>query len=132
MADISYEQLLKNLKDIQVVRIMPTFVSHTILQGGRIHDRIDAHACWYYCRCAMGMVKEIRLGAQYEGENDHIDMLNNLARSVAALYNLESPSRMLRNMIDCKLEAERCELEWDPRIEKPWLSAYINGGEGSR
>jgi hypothetical protein len=71
------------------------------------------------------MFKEIREGAQYEGEHDHQNMLNNLVQSVSALYQLDSPDELLKFMIPVRLEALRLELEWDDRVEKPYLAKYL-------
>ena len=104
------------------------FVSHTIGHGGVLYDLPGAHACWYYCRIAIQAMKKVDDGADYEGERDHVNALNNIARSVAALYRLESPSEFLKFMAEVKVEAMRCQLEWDRRIEDPWKAPHIKVG----
>lgn len=101
------------------------FVSHLYLSGGLLPDLPGAHACWYYCRCAIQMWKAVNDGAQYEGELDHINMQNNLARGVAIIYKLDSPDDFLKFMDIVKLEAIRCSYEWDMRIERPGTSPFI-------
>ena len=130
MANISYDQLRANLKVTGFMPVKFRFVSRTILAGGCLPNVDAAHACWMYCRQAMVMLHEIQEGAQYEGENDHVNMLNNIARSVAAQYELESPAEMLKYMPDCLMEAVRDDLPWDRRIETPWLDPYINHTAG--
>lgn len=103
------------------------FMSHTTLVGGYLPNDKRAHACWYYCRCAITAMKAVDDGAQYEGEDDHINSLNNIARGVAKIYQLESPDEFLKFMDYVKLEAMRCELEWDIRIEKPAAAPHIKG-----
>jgi len=122
---MDYREMMKQLEDKSFVRHFPYFPHHTIQHGGVLPDEPAAHAAWYYCKCAIGMFREIHEGAQYEGELDHINMLNNLVRSVSALYNLNSPDDLLRMMPHCRLEAIRLELGWDDRIEKPFYIGYI-------
>ncbi len=111
------------------------FVDHVTINrdngrvvGGMLQDVPAAHAAWYFCRCAMGMFKEIKLGAQYEGEHDHFNMINNLCRTIAAQYNLDSPSLLVQQIPQVKLEAARCNLDWDERLERPDLIEYIRFG----
>lgn len=122
---MDYQQLLMNLKRLAFVRTPPRFISHLSLSGGMLPDQPGAHACWYYCRCATQMYKKVRDGADYEGEVDHQAMYNNLARSVAALYKLESPAEFLQFMWAVRLEAERCELEWYDEAMSPVYHKYI-------
>lgn len=103
----------------------PRFVSHLIQYGGFLPDMPGAHACFYYCRIAIRSLKAVRDGAQYQGEMDHQQMLNNIARSVALLYRLDSPSDFLLFMPYVKAEAMRLELEWDINIEHPAAETYI-------
>lgn len=122
---MDYREMMKNLEDVGFKRHFPIFDHHTERFGGALPDEKGAHAAWYYCLCAHGMFKDIREGAQYEGEHDHQNMLNNLIRSVAALYQLDSPNEVLKYMIHARLEALRLELEWDDRVEKPYLVKYL-------
>lgn len=101
------------------------FVSHVTRNGGFLPDEPGAHACWYYCRCAILMWKAVVDGADYEGELDHIDMQNNIARGIATLYSLESPSDFLKFMDYVKLEAIRLDLEWNVKIENPGASTHV-------
>lgn len=128
MSDLDYQDLLKNLKSIQFVRTPPRFISHLSLSGGFLPDEAGAHACWYFCRCVYQMRKAIRDGAAYEGETDHQDMANNLVRSIAALYKLDSPEELVKYFGVVKLEAMRCELEWDDEIMTPLHSRYVTKG----
>lgn len=114
------------------------FVSHIsfdketgVYHGGLLEDLPQSHAAWFYCRCAHQLFHEIDSGAQYEGEDDHINMLNNLCRSIAAQYNLESPSLLLQQIENVKAEAMRCGMGWDPRVERPDLADYVNRGGGN-
>lgn len=103
------------------VRLTPfRFVSHITQYGGFLPDLPGAHACWYYCRNAIRNLKLYDQGADYEGEQDLQNMINNLARSTAILYRLDSPDDFLQFMPFVKAEAvTRMELEWDDRIERP-------------
>lgn len=103
----------------------PRFVSHLIKSGGLLPDEPGAHACWYYCRIAIQSMKAVDDGAQYDGELDHIKMTNNIARSVALLYRLDSPDDFLKFMMYVRIEAARLELEWDQRIETPFNDTYV-------
>lgn len=122
---IDYRQLMLNLKDNGFVSFYPEFKHHTVLQGGFLPDLAGGHAAWYYALCAHGMLKEVEEGAEYDGELDHQSMLNNLVRSVAALYALSTPDMLLRFLPDARLEAVRCGYGWDERVEKPWLDRYV-------
>lgn len=123
---LDYKTLLSNLEDKGFVRSIPIFDHHTVKGGGMLPDRFEAHAAWYYCMCAVGMLREVdEEHSQYEGELDHQSMLNNIVRSVSALYNLESPDMLLKHMPDCRLEAIRLDIGWDERMEKPFLDRYV-------
>lgn len=110
--------------DIPFTRTPFVFVSHTQPNGLLPMDS-RAQACWYYCRIAHGHFHAIDDGAQYEGERDHQESLKNIVWSVAKLYRIEDPDEFLRFMPVCKAEAERHELEWDVRIERPELGTYV-------
>lgn len=103
----------------------PRFVSHLRHMGGLLPDQPGAHACFYYCRTAMQMLKAVRDGADYQGEIDHQNMLNNLARSVALMYRLDSPDDFLAFLDYVKAEALRLELEWNVAIEKPGANRFV-------
>ena len=122
---LDYQDLLKNLKSISFVRNPPRFISHLSLSGGMLPDLPGAHACWYFCRCAIQMRKKVADGADYEGETDHQAMYNNLARSVAALYKLDSPADFLKFMGVVKMEAMMHELEWYDDIMNPLYTRYV-------
>ena len=103
----------------------PRFVSHIAENGGALPDEPGAHACWYYCRIAIKSMKDVDDGAQYEGELDHTNMLNNLARSVAMLYRLDSPDDFLKFMPLVRMEAMKWELVWDERIVAPYTISFL-------
>lgn len=119
-----YRDILKNLNDAGFVRTIPLFKDH-VLPHGLMPDEMGAHACWMYATGAHQMIHEIEAGAQYEGELDHINMLNNLARSVSAWYKLESPSELVKYMEICKFEAMRSDYPWDSRVERPNILTFI-------
>ena len=103
----------------------PVFEAHSVSKGGFLPDfEKGAHACWYYCQCAhLNLQSEID-GAVYEGEQDTIEALNNIARSVAIMYQLESPDDFLKFMPVVLKEAERVGLGYDPKVLAPWLSEF--------
>ncbi len=103
----------------------PKFMSHITSAGGFLPDLPGAHACWYYCRMATESLKKIKQGADYQGELDHIDMFNNLARSVALLYRLDSPDDFLLFMPYVEAEAMRMDLYLDPVIKTPGTHTHI-------
>lgn len=105
----------------------PRFVSH-IAPSGLLPDVAGAHACWYYCRCAIQSLKRVDQGADYANEVDHQNMLHNLARSVALLYRLDSPDNFLIFLDFVKAEALIHQLEWDERIESPALDPFVKRG----
>ena len=105
--------------------VAPRFVSHLIQNGGFLPDHPGAHACFYYCRSAFHALQKVDGGADYADERDHVIMFNNLARSVAMLYQLEDPSKFLIFMDYVKAEAIRDKLGWDHRIENPSQYPYI-------
>lgn len=101
------------------------FAHHSTLMGGLLPDDPRAHACWYYCICAHKNISESKEGALWVGENDNLIRLNNIARAIALQYNLESPDEFLKFMGHCRLEAARCNIGWDSRIEAPFNEAFI-------
>jgi hypothetical protein len=113
---VDYKEMLRNLEDRGFVRHYPIF-EHHVFPNGMLSNRKEAHAAWYFCMCMVGLLRELDAGsAEYEGERDHTDMANNILRSVAMLYQLDSPSELLRHLPECELEAARIEIGWDPRI----------------
>lgn len=106
-----------NLKGVQTLGFV--FEDH-IHPFGLLPRDPRANACWYYCKCAMQMVRGVDEGAELEGEKDRdINLLNNLARNVAAQYSLDSPDDFLLFIDYCHAEAVRLDMTWDSRIEKP-------------
>lgn len=115
---LGYSDLIRSLKEKDFVRHWPIF-KHHVEPEGLMPDTPAAHACWYYCMCVVGLLKELDAGnAEYEGERDHTDMRANIIMSVAALYNLESPSEIVKLFPFAKQEAERLGLGWDVRMEE--------------
>jgi hypothetical protein len=106
-------------------RLQPFRFANRVFPFTTLPDLPGVHACWYYCRCAIGMMQKVDEGAQYEGENDHSVMLNNLARSVSMLYGLESPSDFLKFMPQVKHLAVSNQMPWDLRIENPGSHSFI-------
>lgn len=94
------------------------FADHSTPVGKLIHDR-RAQACWWYCLCAHGNLKQFDEGATYEGELDSPKMLGNIVYSVSLAYGIQDPSEMLKFIGMCKEEATRCGYDWDSRVEKP-------------
>lgn len=103
------------------------YVQH-VQPYGIIPNTKGGNACWDYCRIAYTSLQSVDSGAQYEGERDHQNSLNNIARAVAVKYGLESPSDFLKYMELAKAEAERSELPWDPRIENPGAYSFVKQG----
>lgn len=131
MANISYGQLMENLKGVGFTRTLPVFTMHIDKNGGLLPDDIRASACWYYCTVAHKSLEKVKDGAAFEGEEDPVDSLNNIARSVAAFYKLDSPSEFLKFMGDCRLEALRCNMDWDETIEQPLKHQFVmHQGQG--
>jgi hypothetical protein len=98
----------------------PFFIHHTMLHGGVLPLEIGAHACWYYCRVAHKHLERVAEGATYVGELDHVDSLYNIAKSIAMMYRLESPSEFTKFMLVCRLEALRCGMPWNDAIIDPF------------
>lgn len=120
-----YRELMRNLQDARFVRWYPTFAHHTESKGGMLPNEKGAHAAWYYVICAHKSLEQVRLGAEYEGELDHVVMLNNIVRSIAAIYELDSPGELLKFIPHCRLEAVRCDISWDDRVENPYMVDYL-------
>lgn len=80
---------------------------------------IGAHACVYYVGCAVRALENVDNGAWRHGEYDPLSRLNNLARGVAVMYGLDSPSDFLKFMPAVRLQFKTEELGWDPRVENP-------------
>lgn len=127
-----YGQLLENLKKIKMNRTIPVFVRHVEKNGGLLPDRIQAHACWYYCQLAHKHLTRVADGGIYVGDEDTVNSLFAIAKGVAAFYNLESPAEFLKHMGDCRLEAMRCGYEWDSGIEEPLKSLFRQGDGPTR
>jgi hypothetical protein len=68
-------------------------------------------------RCAYSALKSLDDGAELVGEKDHTNMLANLAWSIALMYRLKDPGEMFKYREPVFLEAMRCDLPWDPRLE---------------
>lgn len=112
---MDYQEMRKAMQG--VAKSFPVFQHHTEPLG-LLPDRKESQAAWYYCMCLVGLLRELdEEHAQYEGERDHTNMANNIAMSVAVLYDLESPSDMFKHLPDCKAEAERIDIGWDTRME---------------
>lgn len=101
------------------------FEDHSLSQGGLLPD-LDrgAHACWYYCQCAHQHLQAVDEGATLEGELDTLPALNNIARSVATMYQLEDPDSFLVFMPLVIKEALRVGLTWDPRVLNPGKDSF--------
>jgi len=114
---VDYQEFKKNLAGVGFVRHYPVFAHHAE-PNGKLPDDKRAHAAWYYCMCLVGLLRELdEEHAQYEGERDHTNMANNIAMSVAALYDLESPSELFKFLPYCKAQAEAIDIGWDSRME---------------
>lgn len=96
-----------------------TFADHSTLYGGLLPNMKEAYACWFYCRLAMKNLSQTQRGAWREGDDDHINQFNNIARSVATVYQLESPEDFLKFMPLCEMEAMRVGFSWHPSIMTP-------------
>jgi hypothetical protein len=127
---MGFDELQRILKERKFVPRPMIWTLHVQKNGGLLPDDIRAHACWYYIRCAHIALMQFDDGAQYEGEIDHVNSLNNIARSVAAFYQLESPSEMIKFIGDVRLEAMRCNMGWDVRVEDPIKYAFRDRGNG--
>lgn len=127
-----YEQLIANLRNLKMNRVLPVFALHVDKNGGMLPDRIPAHACWYYCIIGHKHLTRVEEGGIYEGDADTVNSLFEIAKAVAAFYNLDSPAQFLRHMGDCRLEALRLGYEWNPEIEEPLKSLFRNGNGPSR
>lgn len=103
----------------------PRYMSHITQAGGALPDVPGAHACWHYCRLSIRALEKVDYGAEYEGELDHTNMINNIARSVAMLYRLDSPDDFLKFMPLVRMEAMKWELLWDERIVAPYTVAFL-------
>ena len=114
---VDYNEQKRAMQDVGFVRTFPVFAHHTEPQG-LLPDMKESQAAWYYCMCLVGLLKELdEAHAEYEGERDHTNMANNIARSVAVLYDLDSPSEIFKFLPACKQEAERINIGWDARME---------------
>lgn len=115
----------KNNEGIKLKMDYFIFEDHSLSKGGKLPD-VDRrpHACWYYLICAHQNLESAAEGATYEGELDITPALNNIARSVATQYNLDSPDDFLKFMSVCVAEADRIGRTWDPRVMKPWLEPF--------
>ncbi len=103
------------------------YESHSVSKGGFLPDfERGAHACWYYCVCAHQNLQSSDDGATYDGEQDTWPALNNIARSVCTLYQLESPEDFLKFMPVVLKECDRVGRLWDPRVLNPWLHQFHN------
>lgn len=96
------------------------FESRLIQNGGLLPAEKGAHACWYFCRIAVGHLERFDEGAIYEGEPDPSNGLFNVAKGVALAYDLDSPDDFLKFMSVCRKEAIRSGLHWDSRLEDPF------------
>ena len=115
---------MSDIKALKVVFNPFVFVSH-MQPNGLLPADARAHACWYYCRLAIGHFNAIDEGAAYEGERDHTESLKNIVWSVAMLYRIKDPSEFLQFMDTCKREAEHHKLQWDHRIERPEVGTFV-------
>lgn len=126
-----YDELRRASKEAKIAMRPVIFALHVQANGGYLPDELGAHACWYYARCAHINIQNVKDGAQYEGEIDHVNSLNNLARSIANLYNLkDGPADFLQFIIPVRMEAMRLGMPWDPRIEKPLEANQRSRGNG--
>lgn len=101
------------------------FEAHSVSHGGFLPDfERGAHACWYYCQCAHTHLEAVDEGATLEGELDTLPALNNMARSVATMYQLEDPDSFLVFMPLVIQEARRIGLSWDPRVLNPGKESF--------
>lgn len=101
------------------------YEDHSIAKGGKLPNfERGAHACWYYLICAHANLESVQEGATYEGEMDTVNALNNIARSVAMQYRLDSPDDFLKFMPVCVDECMRIGKPFDPRVLKPWNEEY--------
>lgn len=101
------------------------FDDHSLSHGGLLPDLERApHACWYYCQCAHQHLQAVDDGATLEGELDTLIALNNMARSVAVMYQLNDPDEFLVYMPLILKEALRVGLSWDPRVLNPGKESF--------
>lgn len=127
--NIGYSELRKASKAAGIAFRPMIFAEHVQENGGLLPDKIGAHACWYYVRCAHINLQNVKDGAQYAGEIDHVNMLNNLARSIANLYGLPlGPTDFIKFIADVRMEAMRVGLPWDTRVEDPIKHEFRNRG----
>lgn len=114
---MDYNEQKRAMEKVGFVRSFPVFAHHTVPQG-LLPDMKESQAAWYYCMCMVGLLRELdEAHAEYEGERDHTNMANNIIRSVALLYNLESPGEILKFLPYCRMEAERIDIGWDSRMD---------------
>lgn len=121
---IGYPDLLLALKEVNMVRHWPMFANH-VEPVGKLPDTPAGHAVWFYCRCCVGLFRELDAGsAEYADELDHTNMQANILMSTAALYHLESPSEILRLLPLVKEEVHRIfeesgvDIGYDVRFEQ--------------
>ena len=95
------------------------FPEHWPESGGFLPKDPAANACWYYCGLAMMRIEEFDKGRVLERDPEMEHNLQQIAWSIAKLYTLETPSAFLKYMRACRIEARRCALPWDSRIEDP-------------
>lgn len=93
--------------------------------GGRLPDDTRAMACWYYAVCAHKNLRAEKEGSIYVGTRDVQVMLNNIARAVGVLYNID-PAEFLKFMEHVKRQVEFEGGTWDPRVESPDGTTFIS------
>jgi hypothetical protein len=121
-----YEDMMRALDASKFVRTLPVFAMHVEKNGGLLPDRLEAHACWYYCTLAHKHLARVEEGGIYVGDQDTPNSLFAIAKGVAAFYKLDSPSEFLKHIGDCALEAIRCGMDWNKEIEEPLKSLFKN------
>jgi hypothetical protein len=98
----------------------PIFVDQ-IEPEGFLNNEAGSHACWYYFCLAMANKQQVGDGPKtqiiLEGELWQSTRYENIARGVAAMYGMESPSEFLKFMDLVKKEARRVGTEVPGEIE---------------
>lgn len=97
------------------------FPGKTTQAGGFLPPVMEAHACYYYAVCAHKHLQSAMRGAIFEGEDDHTTRLDSIARSIAVVYGLESPSDFLKHINAVRAQVTIVERGgWDRRVEDPY------------
>ena len=82
--------------------------------------KIEASACWHFCRLAHEILEKVPEQATYEGDLDQTVSLRRVAMSVATMYGI-TLDNMFAFSDFCHAEAIRLSYPWNPKLQS-WLA----------